>query len=170
MSSRSENRSLINTKSQERLIGGKKPTLTIMHQPAHQVIQQFNMPQQILHHKPQLQQTYSHPYQMDSRGSQIHAVGTHLYQHPLHQQIVHDTHSLDKQKRNCMKTQATQTDKLDEKAKYALFTNSCSVLKVRILYSVFIRSFIYLLRNIKMNLLNIFCSIRICCNTRWIKT
>lgn len=133
ISLRHDNR-ILNTNSQERLIGGKKPTLTISHQPAHQVIQQIVMPAQILNHKPQLQHTYSHPYHLDGRGALFQAITpTNLYQQHPHHQIIHDSHSLEKQKRSCMKTQATQTDKLDEKATHALMSNACGVMKVSIL-------------------------------------
>lgn len=82
-----------------------------------------------MNHKSLLQQTYSHPY-TDGRGSIFQAViPHHQYQQQLQQhQNVHETHSLDKQKRNSMKTQATQTDK--STSSHTLSVNSCCASKV----------------------------------------
>lgn len=83
---------MFNARSQERLIGGKKPTLTITQQPPH--VQQIPMMQmQTILQKPMLQQTFSQPPLMQ----------------PMNQQSF-ETHSMEKQKRNVMKTQATQTE------------------------------------------------------------
>lgn len=82
---------MLNARSQERLIGGKKPTITITQQPPPQHIPMMQM--QTILHKPQLQQTLSQP---------------HLMQ-PMNQQSF-EMHSMEKQKRNVMKTQATQTE------------------------------------------------------------
>lgn len=83
---------LLNARSQERLIGGKKPTLTITQQPPH--LQQITMMQMpTILQKPQLQQTLSQPPMMQSMNQQSF-----------------ETHSMEKQKRNVMKTQATQTE------------------------------------------------------------
>ena len=84
---------MMNSRSQERLIGGKKPTITITQQqpPHHMPMMQM----QTILHKPQLQQTLSQP---------------HLMQ-PMNQQSF-EMHSVEKQKRNVMKTQATQTEVL----------------------------------------------------------
>lgn len=78
---------MMNSRSQERLIGGKKPTITITQQqpPHHMPMMQM----QTILHKPQLQQTLS--------------------QQPMNQQSF-EMHSVEKQKRNVMKTQATQTE------------------------------------------------------------
>lgn len=88
---------MLNARSQERLIGGKKPTITITQQPPHlQQLQQIPMPMPIMQmqmptilQKPQLQQTLSQP-------------------HPtmLMSQQSFEAHI----KRNVMKTQATQTE------------------------------------------------------------
>lgn len=82
-----------NARSQERLIGGKKPTLTITQQPPQQIsmVQLQTIP---MIQKSQLQQTLSQP---------------HIGQHLNHQII--ESHN-EKQKRNVMKTQATQTEVL----------------------------------------------------------
>jgi hypothetical protein len=82
---------MLNARSQERLIGGKKPTITITQQPPPHHIATMQM--QTILHKPQLQQTLSQP---------------HLMQ-PMNQQSF-EMHSMEKQKRNAMKTQATQTE------------------------------------------------------------
>jgi hypothetical protein len=88
---------MLNARSQERLIGGKKPTITITQQPPQmQQIQQLpvmQMQMQTILQKPQLQQTLSQP---------------HLMQ-PMSQQSF-EMHCIEKQKRNVMKTQATQTE------------------------------------------------------------
>jgi hypothetical protein len=86
---------LLNARSQERLIGGKKATMTITQQPP--PLQQIPIMQvqaiPILQ-KTQLQQTLSQP---------------HLGQ--LSNQQISELHSIsEKQKRNVMKTQATQTE------------------------------------------------------------
>lgn len=87
---------MLNARSQERLIGGKKPTLTITQQPPHLQQQQqmpmMQMPIQIttILQKPQLQQTMSQPHSPM----------------PLMSQQSFEAHS----KRNVMKTQATQTE------------------------------------------------------------
>lgn len=83
---------MLNARSQERLIGGKKPTLTITQQPPH--LQQMPMMQmQTILQKPQLQQSLSQPPMMQSMTQQTF-----------------ESHSMEKQKRNVMKTQATQTE------------------------------------------------------------
>ncbi|CRK87140.1 CLUMA_CG000949, isoform A [Clunio marinus] len=83
---------MFNARSQERLIGGKKPTITITQQPAH--LQQMPMIQmQTILQKPQLQQTFSQPHLMQSQNQQSF-----------------EAYSVEKQKRNVMKTQATQTE------------------------------------------------------------
>jgi hypothetical protein len=93
---------LINARSQERLIGGKKSTLTITHQPSHH-LQQIPMMQvqtiPILQ-KPQLQQTFSQPH----IGQPLPILPTIQQQPSTMEQV------LEKQKRNVMKTQATQTE------------------------------------------------------------
>lgn len=86
-----------NARSQERLIGGKKPTLTITQQPPPQA-QQMQMQMQTILQKTQLQQTLSQPHPMQSINQQSFEV-----------------HGIEKQKRNVMKTQATQTEVFLEK-------------------------------------------------------
>lgn len=130
MSSRHDNR-ILNTKSQERLIGGKKPTLTITHQPSHQAFSQICISQN-MNQKSQLHQTYSNPY-TDGRGPSFFQASAipHQYQQiqNIQHQNIHETHSLEKQKRSSMKTQATQTDK--SAASQILSANSCCISKVR---------------------------------------
>lgn len=85
----------LNARSQERLIGGKKTTLTITQQPPH--LQQMPMMQmQTILQKPPVQQTLSQPHLMQTMSP--------------HQQQLFETHVSEKQKRNVMKTQATQTE------------------------------------------------------------
>lgn len=84
---------MFNARSQERLIGGKKPTITITQQPPH--LQQIPMMQmQPILQKAPLQQTFSQPPLMQL----------------MSQQQSFESHSMEKQKRNVMKTQATQTE------------------------------------------------------------
>jgi hypothetical protein len=83
---------MVNVRSQERLIGGKKPTLTITQQPPQQ-ISMIKMQTLPILEKPILQQTYSQPH-----------LGLQLNQQPI------EALNIEKQKRNVMKTQATQTE------------------------------------------------------------
>lgn len=88
---------MINARSQERLIGGKKSTLTITHQTPQQIMQVQTVP---ILQKPQLQQTFSQPH----IGAQPLPILPTIHQEQMHSSM------LEKQKRNVMKTQATQTE------------------------------------------------------------
>lgn len=104
---------LINARSQERLIGGKKSTLTITHQPSHMpsMMQIQTIP---ILQKPQLHQTFSQPH-----------IGQPLPILPTIQQSIQEQ-VLEKQKRNVMKTQATQTELLLGRKAPAMQTLSLS--------------------------------------------
>lgn len=85
---------MLNARSQERLIGGKKSTMTITQQPPHLQQMPMMMQMQTILQKPQLQQTLSQPHLMQAN----------------QQQLSFEPHVSEKQKRNVMKTQATQTE------------------------------------------------------------
>ena len=90
---------MLNARSQERLIGGKKSSMTIAQQqpPLQHVMQVQTIP---ILQKPQLHQTFSQPH-----------IGGHQILPTIqqHQEQLHNS-MLEKQKRYVMKTQATQTE------------------------------------------------------------
>ena len=96
---------ITNARSQERLLGGKKPTIILHHQPLVQSASVQHPQQFLIQHQQNQQQL--------QQFQQIHQI-QQLQQHQQHQHQnqQQEVIMIEKLKRNLMKTQATQTEVL----------------------------------------------------------